>query len=127
MLFVRKKDDNMKLYIYYKILNQDTMKNMYPLHRIDDLIDRLSRTSASSKIDMRSYYHQVWIIEDNISKTTLTMSDEIEKYESNRKLNLCLCIKIGFTELKCMDISFVWKLSPEVKNGLSWAFNLFLS
>jgi hypothetical protein len=58
-LFVKKKDDTLRLCIYYKQINKMTIKNKYPLPRIDDLFDQLRGTTILSKIDLRSRYHQV--------------------------------------------------------------------
>ena len=59
ILFVRKKDGSMRLCIDYQKLNQVTIKNKYPLPRIDDLFDQLKNSKLFSKIDLRSEYHQL--------------------------------------------------------------------
>jgi hypothetical protein len=69
MLFVRKKDGTMRLCIDYRLLNIVTIKNKYPLPRIDDLLDQLRKARFFSKIDMRSGYHQMKIRECDIPKT----------------------------------------------------------
>ena len=69
VLFVKKKDGTIRLYIDYQQLNKVTIKNKYPLPRIDDLFDQLQRTSVFSKIDLRLGYHQLKIKESDISKT----------------------------------------------------------
>ncbi|CAN6487285.1 unnamed protein product [Victoria cruziana] len=69
VLFVKKKDSTMRLCIDYRMLNQATVKNKYPLPRIDDLLSQLSGTSIFSKIDLRSGYHQVRISKADVSKT----------------------------------------------------------
>nr|GFB89706.1 putative reverse transcriptase domain-containing protein [Tanacetum cinerariifolium] len=56
--------------IDYQELNKLTVKNHYPLPRINDLFDQLQRTSVYSKIDPRSSYHQLRIREEEILKTT---------------------------------------------------------
>jgi hypothetical protein len=68
ILFVKKKDDTLRLCIDYKQLNKVTIKNKYPLPRIDDLFDQLVGTSIFSKIDLRSGYHQVRIKDEDIHK-----------------------------------------------------------
>jgi hypothetical protein len=56
--------------IDYRSLNEVTIKNKYPLHRIDDLFDQLKGACVFSKIDLRSGYHQLKIRATNIPKTT---------------------------------------------------------
>ena len=69
MLFVKKKDGTLRLCIDYRELNKITVKNKYPLPRIDDLFDQLQGASVFSKIDLRSGYHQLKIKEEDIPKT----------------------------------------------------------
>ncbi|XP_049932536.1 uncharacterized protein LOC126409875 [Nymphaea colorata] len=69
VLFVKKKDGSMRLCIDYRMLNQVTIKNKYPLPRIEDLFDQLKEAKVFSKIDLRSGYHQLRIKEEDIPKT----------------------------------------------------------
>ena len=69
VLFVRKKDGSMRLCIDYREINKITIKNRYPLPRIDDLFDQLGGARVFSKIDLRSGYHQLRIAEEDIPKT----------------------------------------------------------
>ncbi|GJX61465.1 putative reverse transcriptase domain-containing protein [Tanacetum coccineum] len=59
VLFVKKEDGSFRMYIDYRELNKLTLKNRYPLPRIDDLFDQLQGSSVYSKIDLRSGYHQL--------------------------------------------------------------------
>jgi hypothetical protein len=68
-LFVKQKDGAFRLCIDYRQLNKVTVKNRYPLPRIDDLFDQLKGTRVFSKIDLRSGYHQLRIREQDIQKT----------------------------------------------------------
>jgi len=70
VLFVKKKDGTLRLCIDYRQLNKATVKNKYPLPRIDDLFDQLRGAKVSLKIDLRSGYHQIRIKNEDISKTT---------------------------------------------------------
>jgi len=60
VLFVRKKD-SMLLCIDYREFNRVTVKNKYPLPKIDDLFDQLAGATVFSKVDLRSGYHQLKI------------------------------------------------------------------
>ncbi|GKB36419.1 putative reverse transcriptase domain-containing protein [Tanacetum coccineum] len=69
ILFVKKKDGSFRMCIDYRELNKLTVKNRYPLPRIDDLFDQLQGSSIYSKIDLRSGYHQLRVREEDIPKT----------------------------------------------------------
>jgi hypothetical protein len=69
ILFVKKKDGTMRMCIDYRALNNVTIKNAYPLPRIDELFDRLQGARYFSKIDLRSGYHQIRIHPQDVPKT----------------------------------------------------------
>jgi hypothetical protein len=58
-IFVKKKDQSLRMCVDYRPLNAVTVKNKYPLPRIDILFDQLTKAKAFSKIDLRSGYHQI--------------------------------------------------------------------
>ncbi|GJV54184.1 putative reverse transcriptase domain-containing protein [Tanacetum coccineum] len=67
--FVKKNDSSFRMCIDYRELNKLTIKNRYPLSRIDDLFDQLQGARYFSKIDLRAGYHQLRVHDDDISKT----------------------------------------------------------
>lgn len=69
VIFVKKKDGSLRLCIDYRQLNKVTIKNRYPLPRIDDLLDQIKGANVFSKIDLKSGYHQLRIAEADIHKT----------------------------------------------------------
>ncbi|GJV14812.1 putative reverse transcriptase domain-containing protein [Tanacetum coccineum] len=69
VLFVKKKDGSFWMCINYHELNKLTVKNRYPLLRIDDLFDQLQGSRVYSKIDLRSGYHHLRVREEDIPKT----------------------------------------------------------
>jgi hypothetical protein len=71
-LFVDKKDGSRRMCVDYRSLNEVTIKNKYPLPRIEDLFDQMRGAKVFSKIDLRSGYHQLKIRLEDIPKTAFT-------------------------------------------------------
>jgi len=69
LLLVKKKDSSSRLCVDYRQLNKLTIKNKYPLSRIDDLLDQLRGAAVFSKIDLRSGYHQILVKPEDVQKT----------------------------------------------------------
>jgi hypothetical protein len=80
MIFVPKKDGTQRLCMDYHALNEVTIKNKYPLPRIDDLFDQLYGVCVFSKIDLRSGYHRLKILECDIPKTAFVSRYGLYEY-----------------------------------------------
>jgi hypothetical protein len=79
-LFVKKKDNSLRLCVDYRPLNAVTTKNKYPLPRIDILFDQLAGAKVFSKIDLRSGYHQIKIKPCDIPKTAFSTRYGLYEY-----------------------------------------------
>jgi hypothetical protein len=79
-LFVKKKDESLRLCVDYRHLNVVTIKNKYPLLHIDVLFDQLVGAKVFSKIDLRSGYHQIKIRASDIPKTTFSTRYGLYEY-----------------------------------------------
>jgi hypothetical protein len=79
-LFVKKKDQSLMLCVDYRPLNAVTIKNKYPLPRIDILFDQLDSTEVFSKVDLCSGYHQIKIHPKDIPKTAFSTMYELYEY-----------------------------------------------
>jgi hypothetical protein len=79
-LFVKKKDNSLRLCVNYRTLNAVTIKNKYPLPRIDILFDQLAGAKVFSKINLRSGYHQIKIRPCDIPKTAFSTRYGLYEY-----------------------------------------------
>ena len=79
-IFVKKKDDTLRMCVDYRPLNVVTVKNKYPLPRIDTLFDQLAGAKVFSKINLRSGYHQIKIKPHDIPKTVFSTRYGLYEY-----------------------------------------------
>jgi hypothetical protein len=79
-LFVKKKDQSLRLCVDHRPLNAVTIKNKYPLPHIDILFDQLASARVFSKVDLRSGYHQIKIHLEDVPKTAFSTRYGLYKY-----------------------------------------------
>nr|GEZ15778.1 putative reverse transcriptase domain-containing protein [Tanacetum cinerariifolium] len=121
VLFVKKKDGSFCMCIDYRELNKLTVKNRYPLSRIDDMFDQLQCSSVYSKIDLRSGYHQLRIREEDIPITAFRLavlmqrekviayaSRQLKKHEENY---MTYDLELGAKELNMRQRRWIELLS----------------
>ena len=89
VIFVKKKDGTQRMCVDYRSLNEITIKNKYPLSRIEDLFDQLRADRVFYKIDLRLGYHQSKIRPSDIEKTTFTTRYGLYEY-TVMPFELCL-------------------------------------
>ena len=70
IVMVKKKDGTLRMCIDFRAFNKNKMNNIYPILRIDELMDELHGANLFSNIDLRSGYHQIRMREEDIPKTT---------------------------------------------------------
>jgi hypothetical protein len=79
-LFVKKKDQSLRLCVDYRPLNAVTVKNKYPLPRIDILFDQFSGAKVFSKVNLHSGYHQIKIHSEDVPKTAFSTRYGLYEY-----------------------------------------------
>jgi predicted aspartyl protease len=96
-LFVKKKDGSLRMCVDYRPLNAVTIKNKYPLPRIDVLFDQLASAKVFSKIDLRSSYHQIKIWASDVPKTAFSTRYGLYESSDVPKTVMGLVMSFGLT------------------------------
>jgi sensor histidine kinase YesM len=126
VLFVEKKDGTQWMCVDYRSLNDVTIKNKYPLPRIEDQFDQMKGAIVFSKIDLRSGYHQLKIQESDIQKTTFHTRYGIYEYIvmsfglTNAPTYFMYLMNTVFFNIW---ISLLWSLSMTFSYFLKWKKN----
>ncbi|MCO5603220.1 hypothetical protein L7F22_057367 [Adiantum nelumboides] len=80
VLLVQKKDDTYRMCVDYRALNRITIKNRFPVPRVEDLFDKLQGSTYFSRIDLKSGYHQIRIVYEDIVKTAFHTTSGLYEY-----------------------------------------------
>jgi hypothetical protein len=126
VLFVEKKDGTQQMCVDYRSLNEVTIKNKYPLSRIEDLFDQMKGASVFLKIDLRSGYHQLKIWESDIPKTAFHTGYGLYEYTvmsfglTNAPTYFMYLMNKVFMNIW---ISLLWPLSMTFSYFLRWKKN----
>lgn len=125
VLLVKKKGGTFRLVVDYRLLNLQTIKNAYPLPRIDDLLDRLHDAKYMTAIDLAQGYHQVRVAEQDIYKTAFRTRFGSYEYlvmpfglcnapaTFQRLMNDIFSDMLGEQVLVYLDDTLVWAPTPE--------------
>jgi hypothetical protein len=114
VLFMEKKDKELRLCVDYCPLNVVTIKNKYPLPRIDILFDQLAGAQVFCKIDLRSDYHQIKICAEDIPKIAFTTRYDLFEY---------LVMSFG---LMNMSTHFMYLMNSVFMSGLDKSAVVFI-
>jgi hypothetical protein len=104
VLFVSKKDGSRRMCVDYRSLNEVTIKNKYPLPRIEDLFDQMKGAKIFSKIDLRLGYHQLKTRAEDVPKTAFTTRYELYEF---------LVMSFGLTNAPAYFMNLINKISME--------------
>jgi hypothetical protein len=118
VLFVEKKDGTQLMCVDYRSLNEVTIKNKYPLLRIEDLFDQMKGASVFSKIDLRSGYHQLKIRESDIPKTAFRTRYGLYEYT---------VMSFGLTNAPAYLMYLMNKVFMNIWISLSWSLLMTFS
>lgn len=109
VVLVKKKTGELRLCIYFRELDQRTIKDSFSLPRIDEILDSLSGYKYFSIYDMKSGYHQIEIEEKHKERTAFTV-DPLEFYEYNQqngfRVSKCTCYLSEAHE------TMPWRITP---------------
>jgi hypothetical protein len=112
VIFVGKKDGTQRMCVDYRSLNDVTIRNKYPLPRIEDLFNQMKGAKVLSKIDLRPGYHQLKIRPSDIPKTAFTTRYGFYEHGYVLWVNQCTCL------LHVLDEQDLYGVSGQVCCGV---------